>query len=329
MGGAVFNYFNMPLAWMLGSMTACTAASIAGLPIVALERVRPFTTAIIGVLLGSGFSPDLFGSLLGWIPSILGLFLFIVVSGGVGTLYFRIMAQFDFPTAFFAAMPGGLVEMMTLGAEKGGDGKMIALVHSARILVVVASLPYLLMFLFDVEVAAMRPAGRTSIFDTPLTSDLWLIGCALLGMVLGRVFRLPAKYLVGPMLLSAVVHTTGVSDFQPASEVVTVAQLFLGTLVGCRFAGMSAKLVLKLIVLSIGLVIILLAIATTAAVFLSFFSPFGPDALLLAYSPGGLAEMSLVAFTMGIEVAFVATHHIIRVLMVVLVASLAFGLAKR
>jgi uncharacterized protein len=328
-GGAIFNYFNMPLAWMLGAMTACTAAAIAGVAIVAFEGIRPFMTAVIGVLLGAGFSPDLLGGLLGWVPSLVGLLIFILAGALIGTLYFHKVAQFDLPTAFFAAMPGGLIEMMTLGAEKGGDGRLIALVHSARILLVVASLPYVLMFLFDVDLSALRPSGRTSVLETPLTDELWLIACTVVGMVLGRVLRLPAKYLLGPMLLSAAVHMSGVSDFQPAMEVVIVAQLFLGTLVGCRFAGMSAKLVLKIILLSVGSVIMLLIAAATAAVVLSRVSPYGPEALLLAYSPGGLTEMSLVALSMGIEVAFVAGHHIIRVLLVLLVASVTFGAVVR
>lgn len=36
-------------------------------------------------------------------------------------------------------------------------------------------------------------------------------------------------------------------------------------------------------------------------------------ALSLAYSPGGLAEMSLIALAMGREVALVAFHHVLRV----------------
>jgi uncharacterized protein len=47
--------------------------------------------------------------------------------------------------------------------------------------------------------------------------------------------------------------------------------------------------------------------------------------LLLAYSPGGLAEMSLIALSLGIEVAFVAAHHVIRVLIVMIGATPAFA----
>jgi uncharacterized protein len=45
--------------------------------------------------------------------------------------------------------------------------------------------------------------------------------------------------------------------------------------------------------------------------------------LMLAYAPGGLAEMSIVALALHYEVAFVAAHHVARISVVVLCAPLA------
>jgi len=42
------------------------------------------------------------------------------------------------------------------------------------------------------------------------------------------------------------------------------------------------------------------------------------SALLLAMSPGGLPEMTIVTYALGIDVAFVVTCHVCRVLMVLL-----------
>ena len=51
--------------------------------------------------------------------------------------------------------------------------------------------------------------------------------------------------------------------------------------------------------------------------------------IVLAYAPGGLAEMSLIALSLGIETAFVATHHIIRIGLIVVVAPLVFTRIRR
>jgi uncharacterized membrane protein AbrB (regulator of aidB expression) len=53
------------------------------------------------------------------------------------------------------------------------------------------------------------------------------------------------------------------------------------------------------------------------------------QAVILAYAPGGLAEMSLVALALAIDSAFVATHHVLRIMMIVLVAPTVFRRAVR
>ena len=48
------------------------------------------------------------------------------------------------------------------------------------------------------------------------------------------------------------------------------------------------------------------------------------QAVILAYAPGGLAEMSLVALALAIDSAFVASHHVLRIMMIVIAAPLFF-----
>jgi uncharacterized membrane protein AbrB (regulator of aidB expression) len=76
-------------------------------------------------------------------------------------------------------------------------------------------------------------------------------------------------------------------------------------------------------------VAILLAITLAFAAGMSQVSAYGEIPLLLAYSPGGLAEMSLVAVSIGVEVAFVAAHHVIRVFIVMLGAAPVFAILRR
>jgi len=49
----------------------------------------------------------------------------------------------------------------------------------------------------------------------------------------------------------------------------------------------------------------------------------------LAFAPGGLAEMSVIALSVGIETALVATHHVARVAMIVIGAPVVFRAARR
>jgi uncharacterized membrane protein AbrB (regulator of aidB expression) len=51
-------------------------------------------------------------------------------------------------------------------------------------------------------------------------------------------------------------------------------------------------------------------------------------ALILAYAPGGIAEMSIIAFNLKIEVVFVITHQLIRFLFVVALVPAAVATLK-
>ncbi|PVE24225.1 monooxygenase [Microvirga sp. KLBC 81] len=328
LGGWIFARSNLPLPWMLGSMTACTLASLVRAPIAAPGAMRPPMTMIIGVMLGAGFTPRILESVGNWIPTVLGLVGFILVSGAACIVYFRRVAGFDVTTAYFAGMLGGLVEMVIAGEDKGGDARTIALVHSARVLLVVLTLPFLVRLISGAPLGA-RPQFGVSVFETPWLDEIWLLGTALTGGLLGHILRLPARLLLGPMLVSAAVHTLGWTRFAPAVEVVNLAQLVLGTTIGCRFAGTASREIIRILVLSLGSTAILLAITAMFATGVSHVSSYGQVPLLLAYSPGGLAEMSLVALSLGIEVAFVAAHHIVRVFIVMLGAVPVFGLLRR
>lgn len=326
-GGLLFVWLRLPLPWMLGPMTVCTLAALLQAPVAAPTVIRPPMTMIIGVLLGASFTPDLIRQAPHWWPALLGLLAFMLASAVACIAFFRIVGRFDRTTAYFAGMPGGLVEMVTAGEEKGGDARLIALVHSARILLVVMTLPFIVQMLEGVQLGARRTAGL-SLLDTPIASDLWLVACGLIGIVLGHVLRLPAKFLLGPMLATALVHVAGISDFHPPAELVIIAQLVLGVTIGCRFVGTAPGTILRVLLLSAGSTVILLVLTMLSAWIVSRLSGFGMVPLMLAYSPGGLAEMSLIALALKIEVAFVAAQHIIRVFLVMVAAAPVFGLMK-
>ena len=69
----------------------------------------------------------------------------------------------------------------------------------------------------------------------------------------------------------------------------------------------------------------MLGAAVTFAVVLAGATGFDWRSILLVYAPGGTAEMSLIALSLGIDIAFVATHHVVRISFIVIVAPLLFA----
>ena len=69
-----------------------------------------------------------------------------------------------------------------------------------------------------------------------------------------------------------------------------------------------------------------MAVTVLLALLVDQVAGFGFIELLLAYAPGGLAEMSLIALALQANAPFVATHHIARIAMVVMAAPVVFKL---
>jgi len=327
-GALLFEWLLLPLPWMLGSMTLVTLGAVLRLKLFAPARIRPPMTAIIGVLLGASFSPSVLDNLLVWLPTLLGLVVFSAMSGLCCAVYLHKIAGFDRVTAFFGGMPGGLVEMIELGSERGADERAVALMHSARILLVVFSLPFILQLLEGVPIAEYD-GTRDRIMDAPLSTFAWLLVCAVVGSRMGRLLRLPAKDLMGPMLLSAILHVGGLTEFTPPTEIVNLAQLIIGTVLGVRFVGVAPRLIGRMLAIAFGMTVIMIGIVFITAIAVGAITGIPLATLVLAYAPGGLAEMSLVALALNADVAFVATHHLARILLVMLGAAPIYALLVR
>ncbi|YCI04748.1 AbrB family transcriptional regulator [Ensifer sp. D2-11] len=327
-GGCIFFYFHLPLPWMLGALVACLFASLFNMPVAVPGIVRPPMLMLVGVVLGSGFTPAMAGSMIDWLPGLIVLIIFVIVTACCCYVYFRRAGGLDHWTAFFSGMPGGLVEMTALGEVYGANTRTIALVHSSRIMLVVLSLPFLLSFVGGQALSGTTRAGA-SILETPISADLWLFGTGICGMFLGRLLSLPSPFLMGPMLVSAAIHLTGVSEFHAPWEIIAFAQLVLGSALGCSFAGVKKSDILHILQLSVGSTIFLVAASTSCAMLVAHITGRPILSLLLAYSPGGLTETSLMALSLHVDVAFVATHHVLRVFFVAVSATFLARWLKR
>ena len=116
-GGALFDQIDAPLAWMIGAMAANTVAAMAGLSVAIGPGLRVVMIAVLGVMLGSAFTPDLLGHVSDWALSFAALALYCVVAGGLAFLYYLRIVGFDPATAYFSAAPGGLQEMIMIGCS--------------------------------------------------------------------------------------------------------------------------------------------------------------------------------------------------------------------
>ncbi len=325
LGGALFAWLDLPLAWLLGAMFATTLASLAGLSLEVPAEVRLPVMVILGVLIGASFTPDRLAGILLWIPSATLLLLYVPTVGLVCLLYLRRAARLAPSTAYFAAAPGGLSEMVLMSERSGADMRTVALVHTVRVLLIVSAAPFFVTL-------AGGDGGLARMGAEPPVDPGELLLLAVTGAA-GAWFAtrlgLPAAAFFGGMAASAFVHLSGLAEGSVPGPLLAAAQLVLGASVGSRFRGLAAVTVGRHILAGCGLTLLMFAVTFLFAAAAHLATGLSFVALALAYVPGGVTEMGLVALALGVDPAFVATHHLVRILIVVTLAPLLLPLWRR
>jgi len=309
----------LPLPWLLGAMLTVTAATLAGLRAEIAPRLRSAMLVVIGVLIGSAFDRGMLADLDRWLWSLGALPLYVVVIGGGMMVYLRRAAGFDRATAYFAAAPGGLSEMILLSDRFGADVRRVSLVHALRVLLLVTAIPFVVD---QLGLLAPTPPARAA---PALADGALLLAAGVAGVVVARLVRLPNAILLGPMLASAVVHIAGWTESHPPDAVVAFAQVVVGAAVGTRFAGLGFGEVVRTLGHGAVMTAMMVALGAGFALVIHPLAGLALLPLLIAYVPGGVAEMALVALALGIDPAFVTTHHAVRIALVVGLASVLFA----
>ncbi|HRD74563.1 MAG TPA: AbrB family transcriptional regulator [Hyphomicrobiaceae bacterium] len=237
-GALIFVALGFPLPWFLGALTACLVASVLGAPI---KRPKPLSDpmrAVLGVAVGSAFTPALLGRAGGMVGSLLMLVPFMLVIILFSRWFYERFAGFDRPTAFFSAIPGGLTDMTTMAEEAGANQRAVILVQASRILLIVFTLPLWLKF-HDGLAASSAFAGRARLHEIGFVDAGVLLALGFAGVVVARRIGLAGAPIVGPMILSGLAHALGLTSARMPVEVLTIAQVSVGVLLGCQFRGLT------------------------------------------------------------------------------------------
>ncbi|MGV3651655.1 MAG: AbrB family transcriptional regulator [Devosia sp.] len=327
MGGLVFSYLHLPLPWTLGSLFAVGVTAIFGSKALLPPSTRHVARPMVGVLAGSAFTAEIVASMTLWWPVIPTIIVYTLVTAGLGTLFFMRACRYDKPTAIFAGFPGGLSELTMVGASMGADVRRLALVHTARVIVVIFSIPLIVQAWIGAPLTGTAPAAAAGAEEMiGLVDWVILIGCASGGYLLRKLFRPLGGAMVAALLLSAIAHGAGLTAAHPPAWLVAMVQVVIGSTVGSRLGGASRGELARSLLQGASWAVVLIFIAAITAFIATHFLPFDAPTLLLAFSPGGLAEITLLAYAIGLEVAFIVTAQVCRVVGTLVLAPLILTL---
>lgn len=308
-GGLLFSVVDIPLPWLTGPIAVTAALSIGGVAVGLPDWFRPVIFMMLGITIGARIDEHMVGDLARW-PLSLGL-LCLYVPAAILTMYayFRLLTRADPSTALLGSTPGSLAYVLAYAADSGANMRKVVITQSVRLGILVLVLPVAVTQAATPSIAVAAPVY--AVFD-----QLWLFAAAAAGgAALAWRTSLPAASMLGALVVSGLLHATGLNTAALPDTAIVAAQVALGCLIGARLEGVDRGELARISVSGIGAVAVGLALSALFAFAIEATLGIGFAQALLAFAPGAIEAMTLMAISLDLDPAYVGAHHIARILL--------------
>jgi membrane AbrB-like protein len=192
------------------------------------------------------------------------------------------------------------------------DNKRIAISQSMRVIILVEGIPLLsLMLGYDTS-----PVGAQAMVSATLAESALLIAVGVVGGFLLDRTGLPGGIMIGAVLSTGALYLTGVVDGYLPRDLMIPVVITLGAIAGTRLRPGDFGLVLKLAMPSFVAFAITVGITMSAAVTVSMLVGIDLLQVFLAFAPGAVDALLVIAFALDADPAYVVAHHVVRILLV-------------
>lgn len=323
LSGWLFLLINFPAPFLIGSLLGVW---IIGGTIKKIQLhlgvARWFHIPVVlglGVFTGSFFKGDLINLVITYAPTVIAMITVTVFATLIGYFFLTQIRSYNPITAILCSLPGGQAEAIIMAREMVEKDYIIALFHLTRVAFIFISTPLLLAAIEGQE--AVQQSNQLlqtmpTLLDLNFLQFFLFISIAVGGLVLAMLIRLPMPHLLGPLFLSAVFHSTGWVDIPRIFEFVLLAQLSIGGAVGARLAQVKFSELMVYFKDSLINTSIILVLYFLAALLVAYLLGTTVTEVWLAFVPGGIYEVTLLAVIFGFDIAFIAFHHTFRIILI-------------
>jgi uncharacterized protein len=313
-GGVTARYIHLPLPWLLGSLASTMALSVSGAPVRLIPWGRPAGTVVVGASTGLQFTATVVAKLVTLLPLIIAAAFFSTMIGAIGGLLYMRLTGIDRTTAFFATVPGGVVETTNLAPMYGGHLEPIMVAQTTRVALIVVLAPFLVLSLAG-------GGARNPLLAAPIVP--WLAVLALLAVsavaatLLSRT-RSPNAWLMAPLFIAACASHLGWLEGRMPDFLLIGAQIVIGSALGAQF---RPEFLTRMFGLLWASCVVVLFAAGCMALFgaaIAWLMGYPVPTMILAMAPAGIAEMTLTGKVLGLDSTVIAGFQLMRVIVVLI-----------
>src|SRR5947199_5931130 len=325
-GSATLGLAGLPAGWLSGAIVGVCVAALSGRPVFVPPQVGRAVYVILGISLGSSVTPETVATMVTWPVSMLALTIAMIGVTVSVMAYLKFVHGWPTLDALFAAAPGALAQAMALAQDTGANVRAIAMVQTVRLFILAVALP----LIFAAFGVAGLPPPRGG--NLPLMQLLIELGVIVLissaAALLAFRLNMPGGLIVGAMAASGVLHGGGfVHAFLPV-PVAICSFIVMGAMIGTRLGGADVRQLARLSLVGIGALLVGITVGGLFAAGVAWALNLHLPDVVMAYAPGAIEAMTIIAFALHLDPVFVGVHHLARFTFMSLVLPAAVGVIR-
>ncbi|MER8971760.1 MULTISPECIES: AbrB family transcriptional regulator [unclassified Mesorhizobium] len=318
----------LPAALLIGPMLAAIAAGTNGATVRVPRVLFGSAQAVVGCLVASSISADIFPVFYKEWPLFLGVVMATVAASSLlGWLIsrWRILPG---TTAVWGSSPGAATAMVLMAGAFGADQRLVAFMLYLRVICVSMTAALVAKLWVDtsgIEVPAIvwfppvDPQGLAATF-----------GVALVGGLAGKLFRLPSPFFLGTFIFGTVIHLGLGVTMQLPPWLLALSYTMVGWSIGLNFTRAILRHAARALPQIVGSIIALIVFCGGLAFLISRLLGIDPLTAYLATSPGGMDSVAIIAAAaQHVDISFVMALQSARFLIVLLVGPSVARLVAR
>jgi uncharacterized protein len=328
-GGTVFYVAHLPLPWILGPAFAT----------MVMNTVRPGKVEwprwlgdagiiVVAFLLGRTMTLEMAKTMLFNLPGMVSAgVLWLAVCFIIGLLFARLVRLSPLD-GVLGCVPGGLSQMVLIAEDmKGADPGNVAIIQTARLVIVLYTVPFLATVWALMGMGPQAPAAPIVPPEGIATAGglSGIIGYLALPLIplsawLSRKLKIPAGEFMGPFFLTGALAIAGLAWPSVPAPTLSFAQVLIGVFIGKRVQPRIMWTNKRLGPIALISGAFLVVITAVASLMLSLWTADSMVTWFLALAPGGLGEVAVTALVLGADVQQVTAYQLFRLIVVLVVA---------
>ena len=152
----IADFFNIPLAWMIGPMIAVSVAALNGFKIFMPRLALSSILIVLGLHIGNYIDQNLLNQMVNWIWTTIIMFGYIIVSILIVSKYLQKFSGYKQKTSIFSAAPGALGPLLILAEYEKSDLSQVATAHLIRLIIIITLFPFIIVSLSDSDILEIQ-----------------------------------------------------------------------------------------------------------------------------------------------------------------------------